>query len=84
MPDFAPPYSKKSIITLLFIIFTNFLTCAEYFSCSDEFALDWELYGHCITETCGRFFKHLEENDLKILDDVAKIIEDQGSNHLLH
>ena len=82
MPDcFA--HSKTSIVLLFTIsssvIFTNFiiLTDAEYFSCSDEFALDWELYGHCITETCGRFLKHLEENDLKILDDVAKIIEKQ-------
>ena len=75
MPDFTP-HSRK---LLFIIIFTNFIiqSESEYFSCSDEYALDWELYGHCITETCGRFFKHLEEKELKILDEVAKIIEKQ-------
>merc|ERR1712141_208212 len=70
------PHSRhKYIFTQFLLLIFPFIIQSEYFTCSDEFALDWELYGACIPDTRGRFTIHLEASDLIPIHNIAKIIE---------
>ena len=62
------------VVALLFFIK---LTQSVYFECSDEFFADYELFGNCIAQNCGRFVIQLPEETLENIEELAmKIQED--------
>ena len=76
-------YNQHTVFLLLMINFLSFVHC-DYFECSEDYALDWELYGECIPKNCGRFRVLLDSKNFNIIDDIVKSIEAQvqGLQHL--
>lgn len=72
----------QAIFTQLLFYCCN-LAKSEYFECSDEFSADFQLYGSCVTQKCGRFLVKTQEKDLEIIETIANFIfasEIQGKN----
>ena len=69
-------YKQHTVFLLLMINFLSFVHC-DYFECSEDYALDWELYGECIPKNCGRFRVLLDSKNFNIIDDIVKSIESQ-------
>jgi hypothetical protein len=67
-------------LIVIFILFlaVNFVPCfaifGQYFDCSDEYFADFDLYGACIAQKCGRFSLQLEEIDVNLVETVSNYI----------
>ena len=57
------------IILLLFCLlkYGHFYT----FPCSDEYSADYQLYGSCITQNCGRHLVQISTKELELIGQVC-------------
>ena len=48
-------------LTILFLIFLQRPILAGFIECSDDYFADYQVYGPCIAQKCGRFVAQLPE-----------------------
>ena len=48
-------------LTILFLIFLQRPIFAGFIECSDDYFADYQVYGPCIAQKCGRFVAQLPE-----------------------
>jgi hypothetical protein len=48
-------------LTILFLIFVQRPIFAGFIECSDDYFADYQVYGPCIAQKCGRFVAQLPE-----------------------
>ena len=51
-------------LTILFLIFLQRPILAGFIECSDDYFADYQVYGPCIAQKCGRFVAQLPEGML--------------------
>ena len=49
------------VLTILVLVFVERPIFAGFLECSDEYFADYQVYGPCITQECGRFVAQLHE-----------------------
>ena len=54
--------------------------CLE-FPCSDEYSADFQLYGSCITQNCGRHLIQLTNQDIELVDKIAENVYQQDKTN---
>ena len=55
------------------------------FPCSDEYSADFQLYGSCITQNCGRHLIQLSHQDIELMDTIAKgVYQQQNETKIRH
>lgn len=52
----------------------------DYFDCSDEYLADFQVYGACIAQQCGRFVSQLPDEDIDLIEKVADLIHQKSFN----
>lgn len=60
------------LLLLISVLFHQVLS--DYFPCSDEYSSDFQVYGNCIAQTCGRFVAQIPQEDMEIIEQVADLI----------
>ena len=70
-------------LTILFLIFLQRPIFAGFIECSDDYFADYQVYGPCIAQKCGRFVAQLPEGILLFTMSIYRLwIFDTGDTKL--
>ena len=70
-------------LTILFLIFLQRPIFAGFIECSDDYFADYQVYGPCIAQKCGRFVAQLPEGILLFTMSIYRLwIFDSGDTKL--
>ena len=70
-------------LTILFLIFLQRPIFAGFIECSDDYFADYQVYGPCIAQKCGRFVAQLPEGILLFAMAIYRLwIFDSGDTKL--
>ena len=70
-------------LTILFLIFLQRPIFAGFIECSDDYFADFQVYGPCIAQKCGRFVAQLPEGILLFTMSIYRLwIFDSGDTKL--
>ena len=59
------------VVSILLLVFVQRPIFAGYLECSDEYFADYQIYGPCIAQECGRFVAQLPEDYIGLIEQIA-------------
>ena len=62
------------VLTILFLVFVQRPIFAGFIECSDDYFADYQVYGPCIAQKCGRYVMQLPEGILLCTSFYLKLL----------
>ena len=59
------------VVSILLLVFVQRPIFAGYLECSDEYFADYQIYGPCIAQECGRFVAQLPKDYIGLIEQIA-------------
>ena len=71
-------------LTILFLIFLQRPIFAGFIECSDDYFADYQVYGPCIAQKCGRFVAQLPEGIIVVYYGNIPVMDFQVRDKVIH